>query len=255
MRTVLFISPHFDDAAFSCGGTVARMARTGWRVVVATVFTASVPEPKGFALACQLDKGLPAHVDYMAIRRREDRDWADAVGVTELAWLPFAEAPHRGYESAAELFAGEKPGDDIEHAVADALTQFADYLKPDAVFGPQGLGNHVDHLKVIRAMLAVPAFAGKVAWWRDVPYAIRHPSATPSDRLPPGLPPFTVDVTEEGESAAQRGAACYRTQIGFQFGGEAELYAKLTAFRARASILGGTDGPAERFLGVRPPGL
>ena len=68
-RTALALSPHLDDAAFSAGGTLHALARAGWRVVVATVFTRSVPDPQGFALACQLDKGLDASVDYMALRR------------------------------------------------------------------------------------------------------------------------------------------------------------------------------------------
>jgi len=54
------ISPHLDDAAFSAGGTIAMLADKGWAVTVVTVFTASVPQPQGFALACQLDKGLPS---------------------------------------------------------------------------------------------------------------------------------------------------------------------------------------------------
>ena len=29
---VLAVSPHLDDAAFSCGGTLARLARAGWEV-------------------------------------------------------------------------------------------------------------------------------------------------------------------------------------------------------------------------------
>jgi len=37
MKTVLVISPHADDVAAFCGGTVARFADEGWRVVIARV--------------------------------------------------------------------------------------------------------------------------------------------------------------------------------------------------------------------------
>ena len=63
MPTALALSPHLDDAAFSAGGTLVRLAAGGWQVVMATVFTASVADPQGFALACQLDKGLSAEVE------------------------------------------------------------------------------------------------------------------------------------------------------------------------------------------------
>ena len=69
---VMAVSPHLDDAAFSVGGTLAALAAAGHQVTVLTCFTASVPHPAGFALACQLDKGLPADVDYLALRRAED---------------------------------------------------------------------------------------------------------------------------------------------------------------------------------------
>ena len=72
MPLALALSPHLDDAAFSCGGTLAALAAEGWDVVVATLFAASVEAPTGFALACQTDKGLPADADYMAIRRAEE---------------------------------------------------------------------------------------------------------------------------------------------------------------------------------------
>ena len=95
MPTALAISPHLDDAVFSAGGALARYARDGWRVVVATVFTASVQNPSGFALACQMDKGLSAEIDYMALRREEDAAACRVIGAVP-AWLPFPEAPHRG---------------------------------------------------------------------------------------------------------------------------------------------------------------
>ena len=97
MPTALALSPHLDDAAFSCGGLLASLARQGWRTVMATLFTGSVPDPQGFALACQLDKGLSAGIDYMALRRGEDARAAAELGIAPPRHMPFREAPHRGY--------------------------------------------------------------------------------------------------------------------------------------------------------------
>ena len=117
---VLAVSPHLDDAAFSVGATLARLSDAGHDVTVVTVFTASVPSPTGFALACQTDKGLGPDVDYMDVRRAED---AAAQAVLQTAWehLPFREAPHRGYASAAALFAGVRPADVVWQDVHEAL--------------------------------------------------------------------------------------------------------------------------------------
>ena len=119
MPTALFLSPHLDDVAFSCGGTLAKLAAAGWHCVLATAFTKSVPNPTGFALTCQTDKGLSPGLDYLAVRRAEDAEFGRIVGAAEVLWLDFPEAPHRGYASAAELFAGLK----IQDEVSDPLTE------------------------------------------------------------------------------------------------------------------------------------
>ena len=131
MKTALFISPHLDDAAFSCGATLARLAANGWRTILCTVFTKSVPRPEGFALACQLDKGLPPGADYMKLRRAEDYRAAKILNAGEVLHLNFAEAPHRGYGSAAELFAGIRGGDDVWRGIAEYLAMLDDVHQPD----------------------------------------------------------------------------------------------------------------------------
>ena len=240
--TALFVSPHLDDVAFSCGGTVARLATLGWRCVVATVFTRSVPRPTGFALACQLDKGLEADVDYLALRRDEDRAFAAAVGA-ETAWFDLPEAPHRGYGSAAALFGPTHDEDGIGAAVDARLAAAVDRMQPVQVFAPLALGDHVDHVQVARAVRRslrdVP-----VAWYRDTPYALRLGSAAADGA--------TLAVALDGASldAKLAGCAAYATQIGFQFGGVDAMRAALVAHaQGEARAAGHGDGHAERFAG------
>ncbi len=232
-KTALFISPHLDDVAFSCGGTFALLARAGWRTILCTVFTKSVPHPTGFALACQLDKNLAADVDYMKLRRAEDFRAAKILGAAEVLHLNFPEAPHRGYNSAPELFAGEKSNDQIWRSIAEHLHLLNEIHQPEVVFVPQGLGNHADHLQTIRAALRTFDSA-KLEWYRDTPYAIRQPSAPPSNLLPPNLSAFFREIKEV---LPDKIAACaaYESQLNYQFGGESELAAKLREFhRAEA---------------------
>ncbi|MGB3633208.1 MAG: PIG-L deacetylase family protein [Rubrobacteraceae bacterium] len=253
MRTALFISPHLDDAAFSCGGTLARLAAEGWHTVLATVFTRSVPNPTGFALQCQLDKGLPDDVDYMALRREEDRKFAARAGVHELVWLDHPEAPHRSYESAPALFGDVVPGDEIWSAVADDLERLVSRQEPGAVFAPQALGGHVDHHQVVRATLkSVPP--ERTFWYRDLPYAIRNPDCRPSPLLPSGLVEASIEISGflEIKLAA---AAAYATQNGFQFGGKEALRNSLSRFAEEEARRVRRTGAAEVFLrtaGVGP---
>ncbi len=240
MPTALFLSPHLDDVAFSCGGLLAQLGDAGWRTVMATAFTATVLPATGFALACQTDKGLGPEVDYMALRRAEDRMAADILGVSDLRWLGLPEAPHRGYHSAPGLFGAILDDDDVWHVLAGQLSALVDELRPDIVLAPQGLGNHVDHRQMIRAVLNVAP--QHLAFYRDTPYAIRNPDAVPHvDRS--DLRECALGIADglERRIAASCG---YISQIGFQFGGPAPLAAALREFALRE----GQGRPVERFL-------
>jgi LmbE family N-acetylglucosaminyl deacetylase len=213
---VLAVSPHLDDAAFSAGATLAALADAGHEVTVLTCFTRSVPDPTGFALACQLDKGLSADVDYLALRRAENAAAVAVLGATAVD-LDLPEAPHRGYTSAPDLFAGVHPGDDVWRDVAAALTGRDD----DLWLAPQALGAHVDHLQVLRAVASLDR---PVLWWRDSPYVLRAPDAVPGADLPGGLSEVELPQLPDRRADA---CACYPSQLGFQFGGAAGMRAAL----------------------------
>ncbi len=227
------MSPHLDDAAFSAGAALAALSDAGHDVTVLTCFTASVPDPTGFALACQTDKGLAPEVDYMAARRDEDVAAQRVLG-TRLVHLPLPEAPHRGYGSAPALFSGVMPGDAVWQ---DVLAELCEH-DADLWLAPQGLGGHVDHLHVVRAVAALDR---PTLWWRDVPYVLRAPRATPSPDVPPRLQEVHLPGSRERRADA---CACYATQLGFQFGGEEgmrtalrELPEPLLADRRAAALL------------------
>ncbi len=249
MPVALFVSPHLDDVAFSCGGTLARLGALGWSTCLCTVFTATIPNPSGFALRCQTDKGIGDDVDYMALRRAEDRAFAAKAGVASVVHLPLPEAPHRGYGSSQELFIGSKPADRIWRPVSYLLGSLCDRLRPDVIFAPQGLGNHVDHLQTIRAVLEL-SLTAEVHWYRDTPYAIRDPEAKPASLLNTDLPEVCTDVTD-GIGAKVEGCCLYTSQIGFQFGGRPEVARKLRQFHRKEAALAGRRGFAERFLASR----
>jgi LmbE family N-acetylglucosaminyl deacetylase len=213
---VTAVSPHLDDAAFSVGGTLAALADAGHEVTVVTCFTRTVPDPQGFALACQLDKGLPADADYMALRRDEDAAAMAVLGAVPLH-LDLPEAPHRGYTSAPDLFAGVHEGDEVWRDVRAALAG----VPGDLWLAPQALGSHVDHLQVLRA---VAGTGRPVLWWRDSPYVLREPGAVPGPDLPAGLTPLELPQDPGRRADA---CACYATQLGFQFGGVERMRAAL----------------------------
>lgn len=250
MPTVLLLSPHLDDVAFSCGAVAFALAERGWTTRLCTVFTRSVPDPRGFALACQTDKGIDAAIDYMALRRDEDAAAGRCLNATELLWLDLPEAPHRGYDAAPALFGPFVAGDDVQPAVDAALAPLL--AAADLVLAPQGIGDHVDHRRVRDAVLRL-ASAERVAWYRDTPYAIRHPEAAAPAAVRDGRSEAGVALGEAALVAKLDACAAYTTQLGFQFGGAEIMRATLAGFARSEAARTGTAAAGAEALWV-PPG-
>lgn len=231
---VLFISPHLDDAVFSCGGLMAMLAER-MEVHLLTCFTASVPEPQGFALACQTDKGLPVDVDYMAIRRKED-SLACQVLDAHSHYLPLPEAPHRGYHSAEALFSGIQQDDQVGSELKQNLEEILSQLNPGLILYPVGIGNHVDHQQVIRSVELIRQTSKHISYmqWYDEPYLSKNPELQPPNPVfigtksfnkiknAPGEEVFGLDISLYEQTKIEA-CATYATQLDFQFGGKENI--------------------------------
>lgn len=242
MKKIALLSPHLDDAVFSVGGLMAALADEGHELHLVTCFTRSVPNPTGFALACQLDKGLSAEIDYMQIRREEDARACELLRA-QPHWLDLPEAPHRGYHSAAALFGDLVAADtvllELQKQLGDAVAQ----LKPDLILSPEGIGNHVDHRQVRQAVAQLQERFPATLFlrWYDEPYLSRHPEQYPegvTDKRKPGWAALHQQATQSEDAvvgmnvapfADRKIAACaaYATQVGFQFGGAGQIRAGL----------------------------
>ena len=214
--------------------------------MLATAFTRSVHNPTGFALACQTDKGLAVDVDYMALRRQEDAACGQALGIEAVRWLDFAEAPHRGYDTAAQLFAPPHMSDSVVQPLSQALSALCRELQPAITFAPLALGAHVDHVQLQRAVRLAAGAQAPVAWYRDMPYAMRLGDDAGCDADSANA---AVALGDRNLQAKLDGCACYASQLGFQFGGVQDMRAALTSFahaEGRRARLAGR--PAERFV-------
>ena len=205
-----------------------RLADAGHEVTVADLLhRAACPDPTGFALACQTDKGLaPGRRLHGAAPRRGPRRHGRR-SAPQPVHLPLREAPHRGYDSAPALFAGVRAA-----TTSSGRTSLA-ALRPydaDLWLAPQGLGGHVDHLQVVRAVAALGPADAVVA--RRAVRAARPRRARPSPDLPGGL--VEVALPAGPRAAAPTPAPATRRSSGFQFGGEAG-HARGAARLARAA--------------------
>ena len=239
---IALLSPHLDDAVFSVGGLMAALSNEGHALHAVTCFTRSVPNPTGFALACQIDKGLSAEADYMQLRREEDAHACELLDA-QPHWLNLPEAPHRGYHSAAALFGDFVEQDAVQSELQEQLEGAVAKIKPDLILSPVGVGRHVDHRRVVQAVEKLREELSDWLFlrWYDEPYLSRNPEQYPrqvaTERRPgwealhqqatdPGGLPVPLDVDGYAD---RKLAACvaYATQVGFQFGGIAAIRAVL----------------------------
>ena len=175
----VFLAPHYDDVALSCGGTVALLADRGESPLVVTVFGG---EPGGALTSFarwQHQRWGMAEADALATRRTEEREAAAILGC-ETRWLDHLDAIYRGerYLSDEALFgplaADEEPLAERIAAEVLALPELLATPEPQAgatLYVPLAVGNHVDHQVVYRVGRIAAARGARVLAYEDYPYA------------------------------------------------------------------------------------
>jgi LmbE family N-acetylglucosaminyl deacetylase len=180
----VFVAPHPDDVALSCGGMVALAARSGAPAIVTLFAGQPAGDLSDFAHFQHERWGIDA-AKVAATRRAEDIAAAQALGdsVTQ-TWLDHLDAIYRdpAYSSDDALFGTLIDADlaMIDRLVADlADVGAAEYVVPLAA------GNHVDHQLAFRAGRRLAGRGATVWAYADVPYVIDKARAV-TDRLARG---------------------------------------------------------------------
>lgn len=251
----LFLQPHYDDVALSCGATVARYARAGCAPALVTVFASEVVHAMVGDFAAWKHARWQLHdVDAVVdTRRREDAAAAQVLGAT-LRWLGLPDAIYRvgRYRSDAELYG---PLREEEKALASHLAQELKHLpewrEGNQVFVPLGVGSHVDHQLVFEAGRCLAAFGVQVWAYEDLPYGIHSPEALDARLAQVGaaVGPAIHLPAEETLLAKLEAVACYASQLPVIFRFTSDYR---EALRVHAQSTGG-GVPAERFWPVAAP--
>jgi N-acetyl-1-D-myo-inositol-2-amino-2-deoxy-alpha-D-glucopyranoside deacetylase len=141
-RTVLVVFAHPDDESLACGGTLARLADAGARVVL---LCASRGEAGSVS-----DPALVPDGDIGAVRTRELHEAARILGITDVLVKDHPD--------------GDLRWDDVPELHADIVGALQHY-RPDAVvtFDADGLYWHLDHVGVHERTLTAVRSLGAAA--------------------------------------------------------------------------------------------
>jgi LmbE family N-acetylglucosaminyl deacetylase len=171
----VYLSPHLDDAALSCGGAIARHSSAGARVLVVTICTATPPLDSSFSSFAEETHrkwGLTA-AEVVQARLHEDSLAMEQLGANSM-WVGMLDAIYRqpdAYDSNDRLFGTPAATDPLLPALNEFIRALRDRVPRATLYAPLGIGEHVDH---VITCAAVRANAGNtVAFYEDFPYVTR----------------------------------------------------------------------------------
>ncbi len=247
----LFLSPHPDDAALSCGGLIYHLTQRGERVEIYTLMAADMPPdtPQGDFVVEHIER-WKLGPNPSPGRRAEDARSAGVLGA-ELRCGDLVDAIYRVgatgellYPDLPALF-GEVAADD---AVRERIEPLAQSLPADVtLYAPLGAGHHVDHQVVRDIGLAWRRLhpAGMLLFYEEYPYTVRDRGAIEAARARLGLETEAIlhPLDAEALEVKIRSIACHVSQIP-TFWADVEAMADEVRRTAR-EVGGGTD--AERY--------
>jgi len=213
LKRVLIVSPHRDDAAFSCAIAISQLTRH-WSVTVANCFTVSRYAPLADVPSAAVTE----------LRHQEDVTFSTLANVS-LSDLHLLDAPERLSIGVSEI-STLRPLDERDREPLVKIRQHVLEFAADIVFAPLGLGNHIDHR--IAQSATVAAKTGRLAFYEDLPYAARLPYSAPRERaalLGLNLVPHVIRSTE-GNTWKARCVNCYPSQVGSETVAEISQFSK-----------------------------
>lgn len=222
----IHISPHLDDAALSCGGSIGLQSACGMKTLVITIFAGLPPAdhpPSNFAAQNHQQAGLPANAqEAVTARRREDKEAISTLG-GDVFWLDYLDAIYRGnpayYQNDEALF-GQINSNDfrLDEELGAVLLKVYERAPLATFYVPLGVGHHVDHQLCSSAGDRLAQQGANVKFYEDFPYVATTGALEARRReMGSGLEEELVEVS--GALRLKEDAlACYGSQIPQLFG-------------------------------------
>ena len=162
MAKHIYVSPHADDAALSCGGQIIADPAREQDTLILNIFTSDPDRSQG-------GSGKLGDMFISTEREREDQSAWESIGVA----THHADLPEALLRKRFPLAVIPGKGDDriIDDLHAAMLSQVRSH--PDAVFHfPAGFGCHIDHLtcRTVAFRLLDEGAVDRIMFYEDIPY-------------------------------------------------------------------------------------
>jgi LmbE family N-acetylglucosaminyl deacetylase len=215
----IYLSPHFDDVALSCGGLVWEQVQSGLSVTVWTICAGGPPEGALSPFAASLHERWDASAQAASQRHLEDIASCQVIGAAHrhdaIPDCIYRRAPLGStgemqalYTNNTELLGEIHPS---EAGLIDLLSQKILREIPSQVelVCPMAVGGHVDH----RLTRAAAELVGRKLWYYlDYPYVLRYPNERENLRQA-GWTALRCNLSESAMQAWQTSIAAHASQI------------------------------------------
>jgi LmbE family N-acetylglucosaminyl deacetylase len=248
----LFLSPHLDDAALSCGGLLHQQVEQGLRPLVITCF-AGVPDYRALSpFASEQHRRWGQALNPVRDRRSEDVAALGRLQVDHRHWAYLDCIYRRDPQTGEPLYASEESlfgtVAEVECPLADVLAmRVRQRYSPARVqlYAPLSVGDHVDHQLVQRAAHQLSGMGYCVWYYEDYPYA-ENPEklGLALRRLNSSLEPRVVSLSEQDLGAKAEAIRLYRSQVQVLFDGGLSVLSRVQTY---SLSVGGGKAHNERY--------
>jgi LmbE family N-acetylglucosaminyl deacetylase len=233
----IFLSPHFDDIALSCGGFAWERTQAGEAVSVWTICGGNPPRRELSAFAQAIHERWETGSQAVELRRAEDRASCARMNATyryinnpDCIYRPRNKTIPHYYPSGPDLF-GEVHPAERKNLVRRLSQIFQKEIPPEAqVVCPLTLGNHVDHqITRLAAERAAPHFEHALLYYADFPYV--KSLADEVDLLrQKGWEWVCYPISKKGMEAWWASIAAHKSQISTFWANLEEMQADMEAY-------------------------
>lgn len=211
----VYLFPHFDDVAFSCGGLVWEQGKAGKTVAIWTICGGKIPAGDLSPFAESLHQRWETGREAVALRQQEDQGACKILGAS-YRYFDIPDAIYRRsllgakflYPDEVALFDNIKSDD--YNLAASLAKRFSQILTKDVqLVCPLSLGNHVDH-QLTR--LATQQTGNPLVYYADYPYVLdENEQLVKLENV--GWQKTVYPLNEDGLKAWMEAISAYRSQI------------------------------------------
>ncbi len=227
----IYLSPHYDDAVFSCGGLIWQQRQAGDQVKILTVCGGGPPPGDLSPFARELHLRWGVGPEATAGRREEDAAACAVVGVTQ-RYLDIPDCIYRVNPATGRPLIGQNedlflpeppPEEEIIALIHQALAQLPGDVR---LVVPLGIGGHIDHRLTRRAAER----ENRPLWfYADYPYAGRK-GVELEKWLPAGCHGIKVELDQAAVGKWAEASACYQSQVSTFWRSQQEMADAIAAY-------------------------